>query len=104
MSSEVHAGGVQAHSSAKRCLAKDPDDRWQAASDPEQELKWLARKRFACGNRCAEESPLTLGPDDRHDGFFVLTTLALGVAAIDQYRSLNNPAVARFFVFSRGDD
>ena len=26
----------------KRCLTKDPDDRWQTARDLEQELKWIA--------------------------------------------------------------
>ena len=26
----------------KRCLVKDPDDRWQSARDLEQELKWIA--------------------------------------------------------------
>jgi len=26
----------------KRCLAKDPDDRWQTARDLQQELKWIA--------------------------------------------------------------
>ena len=25
----------------RRCLAKEPDDRWQAASDVMQELKWI---------------------------------------------------------------
>ena len=26
----------------KTCLAKDPDDRWQSASDLKRELKWIA--------------------------------------------------------------
>ncbi len=27
-----------------RCLAKDPDDRWQTASDLKRELKWVAER------------------------------------------------------------
>jgi serine/threonine protein kinase len=29
----------------KRCLAKEPDERWQSASDLTHELKWIAESR-----------------------------------------------------------
>ncbi len=33
----------------KRCLAKDADDRWQAARDLEEELKWIAESGSHAG-------------------------------------------------------
>ncbi len=33
----------------RRCLAKDPDDRWQTARDLEEQLKWIADARSQAG-------------------------------------------------------
>jgi Tol biopolymer transport system component len=51
----------------KRCLAKDPDDRWQTARDLEMELKWIA----------AGGSQVTLAPTAGMKGFPALGRRAL---------------------------
>src|SRR6266404_5161746 len=33
----------------KKCLAKDPDERWQSASDLSAELKWIAESGSQAG-------------------------------------------------------
>ena len=38
----------------KRCLAKDPEDRWQTARDLTSELKWIAE---AGGSPAAGQKP-----------------------------------------------
>ncbi len=40
----------------KKCLAKDPDERWQAASDLCDELKWIAEGGSQAGARLATAS------------------------------------------------
>jgi Tol biopolymer transport system component/predicted Ser/Thr protein kinase len=63
----------------KRCLAKDPDDRWQTARDLEVELKWIADGG----------SQVTLAPTAAAKGFralgrrgVILTVGALLLAAV----------------------
>lgn len=67
----------------KRCLAKDPDERWQAAGDVMRELKWIADEAGAQGT-------VTIGPRARRReriawviaGLAVLAVAALGVATV----------------------
>src|SRR6202166_2296531 len=41
----------------KRCLAKEPDDRWQTARDLHQELKWIAEGGSQAGVTAAATAP-----------------------------------------------
>ncbi len=70
----------------KRCLAKDPDDRWQTARDMEVELKWIAESGSQAGMpapiAATNKSPLR---DARLAWFaaaaFFVAVLALGYLA-----------------------
>ena len=37
----VDGPGIQISKRPMKCLAKHPDERWQSASDPASELKWI---------------------------------------------------------------
>jgi eukaryotic-like serine/threonine-protein kinase len=82
-----------------RCLAKDPGERWQTASDLRHELSWIARSdspiHAVPQPGAATRSTWALGAAV----IFLLSTLALGGLAIHQVRSATKPAVVRFFVF-----
>src|SRR5437879_6132552 len=66
----------------KRCLAKDPDERWQSASDLASELNWIAEgrsqggeaARVLAGNRRWQRASWLLA------AAFFLSTVAGGVA------------------------
>src|SRR5262249_15752861 len=58
----------------KKCLAKDPEDRWQSASDLASELKWSAE---------SPSSPIAAEPPSRQTNWGrICRLLALGVLAM----------------------
>src|SRR6266849_8222463 len=55
----------------KKCLAKDPDDRWQSASDLASELNWIAE----AGSQAGEAGPVPAGRRRwEHAGWVVAAT------------------------------
>jgi serine/threonine-protein kinase len=59
----------------KRCLAKDPDDRWQTARDLELELKWIAENG-------SQVTAVTTSLPGRRMGLLGLAGLLFGAAGI----------------------
>ncbi len=58
----------------KKCLAKDPDDRWQSASDLASELNWIAE----AGSQAGEAGPVPAGRRRwEHAGWVVAATFFL---------------------------
>jgi len=78
----------------RRCLAKDPDERWQTARDLALELKWLTETRSAEAELRA--SPPAAGRDKL--AWIVATVLALGmIAAVTVWRKSLQPAQTTYF-------
>jgi len=87
----------------KRCLAKDPDLRWQSAADLAHELEWIAES--VAHPETAAAAPAAAPAKARTPAMFrkiataLLVVTALGgLAAGYLYRSPASPAVSRFFV------
>ncbi|MBZ5597514.1 MAG: serine/threonine-protein kinase [Acidobacteriia bacterium] len=62
----------------KKCLAKDPEERWQSASDLASELQWMA----AGGSQAGAFPPLVSKPRHRERVVWALATLGLCAAAV----------------------
>ena len=45
----------------RKCLAKDPEERWQSASDLASELKWIKEGVQESGKTTADENKTGLG-------------------------------------------
>ena len=80
----------------RRCLAKNPDDRWQSACDLEAELDWI---------REAEQAPAAVAPqrrswDRRWFAVIGLAALSAALAVALARRSAELPVV-RFQIFPR---
>ena len=78
-----------------RCLAKDPDDRWQSASDLTRELRWInessasARVAAAPVAHRARRGRLVLG------GAMALAGLVVGIAATMLVARIRKPSIRR---------
>ena len=79
----------------RRCLAKDPEDRWQTARDLAQELKWLAETGSAAGTTRTIASPAKRDKLSRA----LASALALtAIAAISMWRKApSEPQTTYFF-------
>jgi serine/threonine protein kinase len=62
----------------KRCLAKEPDERWQSANDLANELKWIAEQ----GSQAAAPAPGADRRKTREQAAWALAAIALVVAAL----------------------
>jgi len=61
-----------------RCLAKDPDDRWQSASDVMRELKWIAE----AGSQIGVASVVMSRPRHRERLAWLIAAIAVVVAVV----------------------
>lgn len=77
-----------------KCLAKDPDGRWQDASDLRDELKWIA------GGGAGQIAPPTVAAAGRKREWIAWSLLAIAVAGLAavgaRYRPAAPPPVVRF--------
>ena len=87
----------------RRCLAKDPEDRWQTARDLAIELKWIADSGSSAG---AAAPPRKVGVTSREVILTIALVLALGAATILGFLYKERPAadahVTRTYIKPRG--
>ena len=90
--------------SSRRCLAKDPDERWQSAGDLAVQLNWIDAKASASS---PAESPSSKVPTTARASrvwiavaaVLALATAGLGLAVINSYQAVGVEPVLRFSVF-----
>jgi serine/threonine protein kinase len=79
----------------KKCLAKDPDDRWQSASDLKTNLEWIAE-----GESLVKSSAVKHNPWRERAGWMLASAFlsALAFFAASHYRAPSTGAPARLSV------
>jgi eukaryotic-like serine/threonine-protein kinase len=60
----------------KKCLAKDPEERWQNSHDLMSELKWIAEG----GSQAGIRAPVVARRDSRERTLATVATMAIGIA------------------------
>jgi eukaryotic-like serine/threonine-protein kinase len=73
----------------QKCLAKDPDDRWQSASDLASELQWVAT-----ASQSASAPAVAVGASQRAFIPWLVAALALAIAAVAAGRVYFQPSPA----------
>jgi serine/threonine protein kinase len=62
----------------RKCLAKDPEERWQSARDLKDELQWIAEPAAETGVRVPSPAPLY----KRHLPWVLLAVTAAALLAL----------------------
>ena len=92
----------------RKCLAKDPDARWQSALDLTDELKWIAEDR-ALSQQAARSAPGLVAPWRRIAATVTVLGLGLGLGAaiawnLSRATSLSSDAPVRRFAIQPADE
>src|SRR5262249_22286981 len=85
----------------KRCLAKDPDDRWQSAGDLAAGLVWIGQEPAAAPATGLQGTPKSAPASSRWfpaSGLLLVIAIALAGASFYQDRSRPEGAVVRFSI------
>jgi Tol biopolymer transport system component/tRNA A-37 threonylcarbamoyl transferase component Bud32 len=84
----------------RKCLAKDPEERWQSARDLKDELQWIAEPAAETGVRVPSSAPLY----KRHLPWVLLVVTAAALLALSFVRLRETPpeAPVRKFAFTPG--
>ena len=80
----------------RKCLAKDPDDRWQSAHDVAEELRWIGE----AGSQAGVAAPLTMRRKSRERLAWTLLAAAILAAVLLAVRALRPPEPHRTYRFS----
>jgi eukaryotic-like serine/threonine-protein kinase len=81
-----------------KCMAKDPDDRWQSASDLASELGWIAESRSTSGTQTKLIAASAGGSPNRERWAWALAAVAVIAAiafGIGHFASDHSPRVLR---------
>src|SRR5262249_37785998 len=85
----------------KRCLAKDPDDRWQSAGDLAAGLEWIGQESATATATALQVTPKSAPASKLWfvvSGFLLVTAVALAGALFYEHRSRPDGAVVRFSI------
>ena len=64
-----------------KCLAKDPDERWQSARDVLGQLEWISQGSGSQSGVAAASAPATRPPGRQRLALWTLAVLTVGLAA-----------------------